>query len=146
MPLQIFLSNQSLDTIFKKVRFFSWKGYFKDYYNIVTSKRIYFSNTQRSLVAYPKSILKKPFYSQCLSYIFFFYLHRKNHLLNLHIMCERYSSNCSSANWNFNRPVKHLIVALLVVSFSFGIKHSYSMISNSFQVKIINLSITLITI
>ena len=39
-----------------------------------------------------------------------------------------------------------IVVLVAVESFSFGIKHSYNMITNPIQVNIINLSLTTITV
>ena len=45
------------------------------------------------------------FYSRRLQYVFLFELNRKDHLLNLHFLCEGYFGNWSSANRNFTKPV-----------------------------------------
>ena len=39
-----------------------------------------------------------------------------------------------------------LIVVIVIVSFNLEIKHSYNTITNPIQVKILNLSLTLITV
>ena len=87
MPPQTSSSSQLLDTIFKKVRHFLEKR------SWLILLKFAFTRQVCLLISSHMSFL--------------FYLHKKVYLLNSHISFEGYSSDCSSVNRNFGRPVQH---------------------------------------